>query len=344
MGDWKSHCEVLGLPESASEDEIRSAFRRLALETHPDRNGGSTIAKERFQRLVASYRYLLDNVAYRPAAPSASVPPSLRPPPIPANRRRESIRAGRPQPPIPISKPGPPRGKAIGTHRLPKIPPRILRKLPAAAVALALTLSVLDFVDRRFDVVVSGRSPASSTPVGQCKLLSFRKGGVLAAKRELRASEFDCDLACHPWAEDHRTENISCSWNGDEFRNVAALTNPPPEATTAPPAAPRAGLRDDGYYDDPTPSARAEFVYGEEMPETDKSVPIAAEEVRLWDTPHLNTFVTPKIWISDEHLMVAKGGTSRLKVSLTPLRAGEVTVLITDKIDRPIRKILYTIH
>lgn len=37
FGSGKEHYEALGLEESATDDEIRSAFRRLAAENHPDR-------------------------------------------------------------------------------------------------------------------------------------------------------------------------------------------------------------------------------------------------------------------------------------------------------------------
>lgn len=46
---------VLGLPEGATLEEARQAYRRLALELHPDRPGGSV---EAFARLEAAYKEL----------------------------------------------------------------------------------------------------------------------------------------------------------------------------------------------------------------------------------------------------------------------------------------------
>ena len=51
---------ILGLPRGADEAAIRSAFRRLALRHHPDRNPGSKEAEERFKTIVAAYEILMD--------------------------------------------------------------------------------------------------------------------------------------------------------------------------------------------------------------------------------------------------------------------------------------------
>lgn len=52
--------EVLGVPQDASSEEIRSAYRRLAKETHPDRHGGSTAAAARFREVTEAYTLLND--------------------------------------------------------------------------------------------------------------------------------------------------------------------------------------------------------------------------------------------------------------------------------------------
>ncbi|MCB1522223.1 MAG: DnaJ domain-containing protein [Hyphomicrobiaceae bacterium] len=51
---------VLGVAKAASEDEIRSAFRRLAKSCHPDLHPGDTAASERFKRLSSAYELLSD--------------------------------------------------------------------------------------------------------------------------------------------------------------------------------------------------------------------------------------------------------------------------------------------
>lgn len=50
----------LGVSRSASADEVRKAFRKLAKELHPDRNPGDKKAEERFKRISAAFDLLGD--------------------------------------------------------------------------------------------------------------------------------------------------------------------------------------------------------------------------------------------------------------------------------------------
>ncbi len=50
--------EVLGLERSASEDEIKKAYRKLARENHPDRNPGDKAAEQRFKDIQQAYSVL----------------------------------------------------------------------------------------------------------------------------------------------------------------------------------------------------------------------------------------------------------------------------------------------
>ncbi len=52
--------EVLGVSRSATQEEIRGAFKRLAMEFHPDRNPGNPAAEERFKEVAAAYDVLSD--------------------------------------------------------------------------------------------------------------------------------------------------------------------------------------------------------------------------------------------------------------------------------------------
>lgn len=52
--------EILGIPHNAGPEEVRSAYRRLAKETHPDRHGGSTEAAARFREVTEAYALLSD--------------------------------------------------------------------------------------------------------------------------------------------------------------------------------------------------------------------------------------------------------------------------------------------
>ncbi|MGH9104116.1 MAG: DnaJ domain-containing protein, partial [Acidimicrobiales bacterium] len=51
---------VLGVERSATEDEIKRAYRQLARELHPDANGGDSRSEERFKEVVVAYETLRD--------------------------------------------------------------------------------------------------------------------------------------------------------------------------------------------------------------------------------------------------------------------------------------------
>jgi molecular chaperone DnaJ len=51
---------VLGVDKKASPDEIKKAYRKLARQYHPDRNGGDKQAEERFKEISAAYDVLGD--------------------------------------------------------------------------------------------------------------------------------------------------------------------------------------------------------------------------------------------------------------------------------------------
>jgi DnaJ-class molecular chaperone len=53
-----SHYEILGVDPKASSDQIKKAFRKLSLETHPDRPGGDA---SRFQKINEAYEQLSDD-------------------------------------------------------------------------------------------------------------------------------------------------------------------------------------------------------------------------------------------------------------------------------------------
>jgi DnaJ-class molecular chaperone len=56
----KNPYEVLGVPPSASDDQIRKAFRRLAKTCHPDLNPGNKQAEDRFKELSLAHEIISD--------------------------------------------------------------------------------------------------------------------------------------------------------------------------------------------------------------------------------------------------------------------------------------------
>ncbi|HYD51470.1 MAG TPA: molecular chaperone DnaJ [Gemmatimonadaceae bacterium] len=51
---------VLGVARTASDDEIKKAYRKLAMQYHPDKNGGSKDAEEKFKEITEAYDVLRD--------------------------------------------------------------------------------------------------------------------------------------------------------------------------------------------------------------------------------------------------------------------------------------------
>jgi hypothetical protein len=68
-----SHLEVLGLDETADIEQVKSAYRKLAKEYHPDLNKNGI---EKFREIKASYEWLIKNhIPKKPLKSSAGYEP-----------------------------------------------------------------------------------------------------------------------------------------------------------------------------------------------------------------------------------------------------------------------------
>lgn len=59
--DYKDYYKTLGVERKASADEIRSAYRKLAMKYHPDKNPGDKKAEDRFKEINEAYQVLSDD-------------------------------------------------------------------------------------------------------------------------------------------------------------------------------------------------------------------------------------------------------------------------------------------
>lgn len=60
MAEKRDYYEVLGVSKTASKDEIKKAYRKLAIKYHPDKNQGDASAEEKFKEATEAYDVLSD--------------------------------------------------------------------------------------------------------------------------------------------------------------------------------------------------------------------------------------------------------------------------------------------
>ncbi|TAG74193.1 MAG: molecular chaperone DnaJ, partial [Runella slithyformis] len=58
MAQKRDYYEVLGVAKGAAEDEIKKAYRKLAIKYHPDKNPDNPAAEDKFKEAAEAYDVL----------------------------------------------------------------------------------------------------------------------------------------------------------------------------------------------------------------------------------------------------------------------------------------------
>lgn len=58
--EYKDYYKILGVEKTATQDEIKKAYRKLAMKYHPDRNPGNKVAEEKFKEITEANEVLSD--------------------------------------------------------------------------------------------------------------------------------------------------------------------------------------------------------------------------------------------------------------------------------------------
>jgi len=56
----RDYYEILGVSKSSTQEEIKKAYRKVAMQYHPDRNPGDKAAEEKFKEAAEAYEVLND--------------------------------------------------------------------------------------------------------------------------------------------------------------------------------------------------------------------------------------------------------------------------------------------
>ena len=73
MAEKRDYYEVLGVAKNANADEIKKAYRKAAIQFHPDKNPGDKEAEEKFKEAAEAYDVLSRTSSRSSATFSAAI-------------------------------------------------------------------------------------------------------------------------------------------------------------------------------------------------------------------------------------------------------------------------------
>ena len=98
---YKDYYAILGVSKTASSGDIKSAFRKLAMKYHPDKNQGNKTAEVKFKEINEAYKVLSDpekRKLYDQLGPNWQEGQNFRPPPGGPASARTASGSGRADP------------------------------------------------------------------------------------------------------------------------------------------------------------------------------------------------------------------------------------------------------